>query len=148
MATGILAHGRDTKFLVYFNSRKWVVLTRTWRIQEQATESAEGVNGEQRDRLQKITNFYRATFECFDDGSSQTIENLISNQANEDAELPDLPLSGGVTLTFRSVGTARRAYTMTDCSLGPLDMNEGGRAAPLMHNLSFRFRQFGAVPAV
>jgi len=148
MATGTILYGRDAKFKVYINNTPWVIVVRSWRIQEQATEAADGVCGEQRDRLQKITNFFRATFECYDDGSSRTIENLIANQQNEDAQLPDLPLSAGQILTFRGVGGTRKAFTLENCTIGPLDMSSSGRAAAFMHNLSLRAQQFNQVPAV
>jgi hypothetical protein len=147
-ANSLLVYGRDTKFKVYFNNAPWPVVVKTWRVQEQAVEAADGVNGEQRDRLQKITNFYKCTFDCYDDGSTDTLENLIANQQNEDAQQPDLSLSGGLIFTYRGNAGRRKAFVLKSCSLGPLDMNSGGRTTALNHALSFRAQYFDPVPAV
>lgn len=148
MATGTLIYGRDAKFRVSFNGAPWVLVVKSWRIQEQATEAADGVCGEQRDRLQIITNFYRCTLECNDDGSSRTFENFIQNQLNEDSQLPDLPLAAGQILTFRGIGGTRKAFMLKDCTRGPLDFNVPGRSAAAVHTISLRARQFSSVPAI
>lgn len=147
MATGLVVYGRDTKFRVYFNNSLWPVVVKSWRIQEQAVEAADGVNGEIRDRLQKITNFFKCTFDCYDDGTTSTLENILFNQENEDAINPDLPFSGGVQFFYRNKAGSRKAFVLGDCSLGPMDINSGGRTSALNHALSFRARFFTAVPA-
>jgi hypothetical protein len=147
MASGLIAYGRDTRFLVQFNGGRWPVLVKSWRVQEQAVEAADGVNGEQRDRLQKITQFYKAMFDCYDSGNENTLSNLIQNQSNEDAQLPDLPVAGGLLFTFRGNRGIRQAFTLKNGTLGPLDMNMGGRTSALNHALSYRFQYFTQIPA-
>lgn len=145
MANTLFVYGKNTKFLVYFNNTPWPVTTKTWGVQEQCVEAADGVNGEDRDRLQKITNYYTCSFECYEDGSSNTLQNLILNQQNEDAQLPPLALSGGLLFTFPGIGGVRLGFTLSGCSMGPLDMKSAGRTSAFMHSLKFRAQYFNPV---
>ena len=38
---------------------------KNWKINENATEVVEGVQGENRDRLDKVTNYYDITFDAY-----------------------------------------------------------------------------------
>lgn len=147
MPSGALAFGKNTTFKVYFNNTPWLVITKTWRVTEQAVEATDGINGEQRDRLQKVTQFYRCTFDCYDDGSSNNLQNLITNQLQEDAQLPDLPLSGGLIFTYPALAGARKAFVLKNCTMGPLDIGSSGRTTAINSALSFRAQYFAAVAA-
>jgi hypothetical protein len=138
--------GKHTNFRVYFNQQSWTVKTKTVRVTELGTEVTDQVNGENRARFQKLTDGYRVTFDCYEDGSSQILVNFLNNQSNEDANLPQLPLAGGLRFNFLD-GTAQ-ALVLKNCNLGPLDLNIGGRTERVMHTIVFRATNWGLVPAV
>ena len=70
--------GKNTTFKAYWNAQVWTLAVKSWSIEEVAVEAEDGVNGEQRDRLQKITKYFKCTFDCWEDGSSQTLQNLLN----------------------------------------------------------------------
>lgn len=142
----VLASGKNTSFRVYWNSKIWTVLVKTWSIEEVAVEFAEGVNGESRDRLGKVTNYYKFTFDCFEDGSSKTLANVLQNQANDDANLPQLAMAAGVLFSYND-GT-KEAFTLGGGILGPYKGGSGGRTERFMHNLTGRATTFQPVAAV
>lgn len=118
----------------------WLVKSKSIRVQEVAVEVADGVCGENRDRLQKITNFYRLTLDVFDDstapGASQLIQTWLANQANEDAGLPQLPMAG--SMVWRYLDTSAIAVSFSGCTLGPVDYNVAGRTERNMGVIMFR----------
>lgn len=137
--------GKNTTFRLYWNGSVWTVAVKSWSIEEVAVEAEDGVNGEQRDRLQKIVKYYKATFETWEDGASQTLQNLITSQANDDAFLPQLPLGGGIL--FRNQDGSKMAFTLKGCTMGPLKTGSSGRTERIAHSLSFRAQYFNQVAA-
>lgn len=140
-----LISGKNTNFKVSWNQTIWGLYVKTWSVEEVAVEAEDGVNGEQRDRLQKITKYFRAMFDCYDDGSSQILQNLITNQANDDAYNPQLPLAGGILFNYQNATKA--AFVLNGCTMGPLKMNSPGRTERLNHALSLRAQYFATVTA-
>lgn len=135
--------GRNTIFRVYFGGQAWSIFVKSWSVEEVCVEAEDGVNGETRDRLQKITKYYRASFDCFEDGSTQTLQNLITNQSNDDAYQPQLPLGGGIL--FKNQDASKQAFTLKNCTMGPLKMNSSGRTERFNQALSFRAQNFSQV---
>lgn len=139
-------YGKDTKFKVYFNNNNWPISVHTWSIVEVAVEADDPVNGEDRDRSQKITKYYGCQFNCYEDGSSSILQNILAMQAAQDSNLPNLPFNGGVLFKYRD-GT-RGAFVLKDCTFGPMSMSDGGRTTVFKHDLKFKAKYFSQVPAV
>jgi hypothetical protein len=137
--------GRHMKARVYFNGNVWAIKTKSMRVTELATEVTDQVNGEDRARFQKIIDGYEAEAECYDDGSSSILTNFIINQANEDANLPQLPLAGG--LRFNYLDGSAFACVFKNCTLAPLNVNIAGRSERTMHRVRFRAQYFSQTPA-
>jgi hypothetical protein len=139
--------GKGSRFKVTFNNTFWLIKTKTWKITENATLVADDVNGEDRSRLQKLINFYDAAFDCYEDGAvSQILQSIVTNQKNEDASFPQLPMSGGIL--FNQLDGSRQGFSCINCTLGPMSFGSGGRTERIMHNLSFRFQYFQSVKTV
>lgn len=136
--------GKHAQTRVYLDNQPWTVKVRSTRVEELATQVTDQVNGENRARFQKITDGYQVTIECYDDGSTQTIQNWLANQANEDANQPQLPLSGG--LLFSYLDGSKGGYVFKGCNLGPLNINVAGRTERVMHTVVFRAQYFSQVP--
>jgi hypothetical protein len=142
-----LISGKHTRFTVYFNNQPFVVIVKTWSIEEVATEVADDVNGEERSRLQILTNYYKANFACYDDGSSNYLQNLLQSTQNDDAFNPQIPLNGGLLFNYLSGSGTQAAFAMNAATRGPLKVGSGGRVERVMHDLSMRFQYFNQVPA-
>jgi hypothetical protein len=136
--------GKHVTSRVYFSNQPWNIKVRTTRVEENAVEVEDHVNGEDRARPQKLINLYRVTLECFEDGSSTILQNFLTNQANEDANLPQLPLAAG--LLFKFLDGTKGGWAFRECSLGPLNFGAGGRTERMMHTVTFRAKYFGTVP--
>jgi len=131
--------GKHAQCKVYFNGQPWNIKTETLRWREVAEEIVDDVNGEDRGRLQKLTSHFDIEAVCYDDGtSSQILQNWLANQANEDANLPQLPLSNGIRWNYLD-GTAG-GIIMTQCCLGPMEQNIGGRKVRVKNTVKWRAR--------
>ena len=142
-----LISGKHTRFTVYFNNAPFVVIVKSWNVEEVATEVADDVNGEERSRLQIITNFYKSAFACYDDGSSNYLQNLLLMTANDDAFNPQLPMAGGLLFNYLTASGQKAAFAMNGATRGPLKVGSGGRVERVMHDLSMRFLYFTPTPA-
>lgn len=139
--------GKHSVARVYLNNQPWNIKVKSTKVQEMAAVIEDNVNGENRARLQKLTNFFHVTHVIYDDGnSSQILQNYLINQANEDANNPALALNGG--LLFKYLDGTKGGYTMRGCSLDPFDLDIGGRTERVMHTVSYRAQYFELVPAV
>lgn len=143
MALGGLVVGKDVFAKIYValtpggNATPWKILAKSIRVQEQAVKAADGVCGEQRDRLQKITNFYQVTVDCFDDGrSSALLTTWLAQQQNDDLTLPQLPLSSG--LIWKYLDGSAGGVTFNGCNIDPLDYNVAGRTERAIATVGFR----------
>ena len=133
--------GKHSIARVYLNNQPWEIKVKSTKVQEMATVYADGVNGELRQRLGKITNFFHVTHVVYDDGtSSRILQNYILNQQNEDANNPQLALAGGLIFTY--LDKTRGGYTLRGCSLDPLDMDIGGQTERILHTVSYRAQFF------
>src|SRR5580658_5059541 len=103
---GTLASGRNTVVKIYFNGNIWTLPTKTWDVEEVAVEFDDGVNGEIRDRLGKLTKYFKLMMSVYEDGSTNTITNIQTNIANDDAYQPQLPLSGGILFIYNDATKA------------------------------------------
>lgn len=138
--------GKHTRFTVYFNNQPFVIFTKSWSIEEVATEVADDVNGENRSRLQIITNFYKVDFAGFEEGGGNILQNLLLSTANDDAFNPQMPLAGGLLFNYLN-GGGKAAFALNNCSRGPLKIGSGGRTERLIHSLSYRAQYFTQVQA-
>jgi hypothetical protein len=136
--------GKHCLARIRFNNQPWTVKVKSTRVEEVAVEAEDGVNGEERDRLQKLTKYYRVTQEVYQDSGSQIFENYLANQANEDANQPQLPLAGGLVFTY--LNGSKGGFTLSGCSLGPLNHNESGRTERNMNTITYRAQYFNKTP--
>lgn len=138
--------GKHVIAKLYFNNKLWTIKSKSIHAQEVAVEVADQVCGEPRARLQKITDYYRVSQTCYEDGSSQILQNFLANQANEDANLAQLPLAGG--LLFKYLDGTKGGITIKGGCLGPLDAEIAGRTERNMFTVVYRAQYVGSVPAV
>lgn len=137
---------RGTKAVirVFMNTKELVINAKNWTISENAEEISDPVGGEDRDRLDIVTNSYELKFSLYQ--SDLTVLNaLIADRDNDDAAVAPLVKQGGLRMKL-SDGT-RNAYMFTEMVRKPWTLNMGSRTEAVMVESGFRFRNFKSVQA-
>ncbi len=137
--------GRNVKLKCYQDGKPVVFLAKNWEVSESATEVAEGVNGEERDRLDKVINFYDCSVDLYQDDQA-VMESIIAAQEQDDLEGIPLDQRCAVLINMRD-GTSA-AYGLTECKFGPFKMTQSGRGDAVMLNLKIRARYYKRVPSI
>lgn len=137
--------GENCALKLYQNGRPVTVLGKNFDIEENATELNDGVNGESRDRLDKVTNYYSISVDLFQNDQEQ-MDAIIAAQDVDDAAGYALPQSCAVQIQQRD-GT-RVAYLLQECKFGPFKWSNSGRGDNTMLNLKIRARFLKKVQAV
>lgn len=111
---------------------------KTWKVGENATEINDGVNGEDRDRLDKVTNFYEISFDIFQ-GDVDFMDAYMEAQAADDNN--EFPLKQSFAVLIK---TARGnfAYQCQEAKVGPWDQNNSSRQDAVMLSLKARCRYY------
>lgn len=137
--------GQNVVIKLYQSNKPVYIPAKNWDVEENATESAEGVNGEKRDRLDKVINFYTATADIHQKDQSTVQAYLDSVQADDDNLLP-LNQLGAIQINHRD-GT-RASYLLQEMKVGPMKLSNSSRQENVMLNLKMRFRFFKPVPSI
>jgi hypothetical protein len=137
--------GQNVVFKFYQENVAVYIPAKVWNVEENATEIAEGVNGEKRDRLDKVTNYYSGTVDIY--SIDQTVmQAIIDAQEVDDSETAPLRQTGAIQITHRD-GT-KAAYLMKGMKVGPWGFGMTGRADPNMLNVKFRFTEWTQVQTI
>lgn len=118
---------------------------KSWDVEESAAEVADGVNGEYRDRLDKVTNFYTATVDIFQ--SDQAAMQMIMDAQDAD-DAAGLPLNQGAAILIKQRDGVNAAYALQECKFGPWKVTNSSRQEAVMLNLKIRFRYFKRIPSL
>lgn len=146
MATNIpFFRGQNVVFKFYQQNKPVYLACKNWDVDENATEVSDGVNGENRDRLDKVTNSYTATLDVFQTDQEVMQAYIAAQDADDTNQLP-LKQTCAIQITHRD-GT-RAAYILQECKVGPLKESMSGRADAVMLNVKVRFRYFKQVPSI
>ena len=137
--------GKDVVLKFYQSGKPVLLLAKNWSVEEDAFEAADGVNGEDRDRLDKVTNFYRATVDVFQVDQA-VMQSIIDAQTADDASAAPLKQTGAIQIRHRD-GT-KAAYILKEMKAGPFTENQGGRTDPVMLTLKMRFRYYSPVQTI
>ncbi len=117
---------------------------KNWKVTENATEVAEGVNGENRDRLDKVTNFYDVSFDVFQPDMEFLDAYMEAQDAMDNNEFPLKQTFGVIIKTPRG----NHAYICQEAMVGPWDTGMSGRADPYMATCKARFRYYKKAPSL
>ena len=142
--------GKDAKFRLYMDDGTGklgeVILTaKTWSFKKNVTKTADGVDGEDRDRLGVITNYFEMTASCMTTSADQ-VEAFILDQANDDAQATPLDKAGRIRL--KVIGGKAKNFLLSELVMDDFDLGQGDRAERLMVNISLRFRYFTKTKSV
>lgn len=136
--------GKDVKITFYVDNAPVVVKCKNINVEEVATEVADGINGDDRDELQSITNFFRISFSGFKD-SPKLLRALLANKRNDDAGLAQLNKAVGIRFSYRD-GT-RAVFVAKEMTLDPFSIDVSGRTERVMQQVKCRARYFDEVKA-
>jgi hypothetical protein len=137
--------GKDASIRLFINGQEVVLLAKTWEIGPNTTEVSDGVNGEQRDRLQSITNYFEGNISCFQ-SDTKALAALIANEQNDDAEVP--PFVKTLGFNFKILDGTRQNFIGRETVLGAWKVNQSGRSERVMLAIPIRCRWFIPVPTV
>ncbi len=138
MATNIpFIRGRDVLMKVYQDGAPVLIEAKNFDLEENATENADGVNGEDRDRLDKVTNFYSGSIDIYQ-SDQHVMDMIMAAQVQDDAA--GLPLEQFATFRFNNRDGTRTTYILQECKFGPFKDNASGRGDTVMLNLKIRGR--------
>ncbi len=146
MSSGIpFVRGQNCTFKIYQDNRPVYIASKTFDVDENATDVADGVNGENRDRLDKVTNFYTAKLTIFQTDQSVVQAYMDAQEADDNAQLPKKQ-TGAIQINHRD-GT-RAAYVLQEMKIGPMKVSNQSRHDAYMLDLTVRFRYFKEIPSI
>ena len=127
--------GTNARIVFFQDSNKVTLDAKSWTIKPNVTKAADGVNGEQRDRLAKVTNFFEITISCFQ-RDAEILKRFLEDQANEDAQVAALDKQAGFRLYPRN-GTSV-PFLLSNVVWDDFEENMSGRADAVMVTLNMR----------
>lgn len=147
MATTNKPHvrGQNVVLKFYQNNKPVYLNAKNWEVEENATEINEGVNGEDRDRLDKVTNFFSCSVDVYMQ-DQELIKAYLESLATDDSAA--LPLRQVLAVQITERDQARAAYVMQEAKAGPIKFSMTSRPDPIMVNLKFRFRYLKSVQSI
>lgn len=145
MATQPFISGKDSVLRIFSNGAEVILNPKTWNAGPNVTKVSDGVNGEDRDRLQSIINNF--DFDCngYIDSMKQ-VDALLAFIATNDAQV--LPFDVAAALSFKILDGSKKAYVGKEVTLDDWKIQQGGRTERVMFSLNFRGRYFDAIPTI
>jgi hypothetical protein len=137
--------GQNCVLRLYQDNKPIYIATKNFDVEENVTEVADGVNGEHRDRLDKVTNYYTANVDIFQT-DQEVVERYMEQQDNDDANGLPLKQTGAIMINHRD-GT-RASYLLQEMIIGPMKLTNSSRQEAVMLNLKLRFRYLKKVPSI
>ncbi len=142
---GAFFRGCNAKLKAYQNGRPVVFLCKNFDVEENASENNDGVCGEDRDRLDKVTNYFSVSVDLYQK-DQELMNAIIAAQEADDAAGFPLPQTCAIEIQQRN-GT-RVAYLLTECKFGPFKWSNSSRDEAVMVNLKIRGRYWKPVAAI
>ena len=134
--------GKDAVLRLFSNGPEVILNAKTWDCGPDVTKVADGVNGEDRDRLQSIVNSFSFTADCFMDDAKQ-IDAMNAWVANNDAQAS--PFDVAAAISIKVLDTSKKAYVAKEVTIDDWRVKQGGRSERVMFTLNFRARYFTAL---
>lgn len=131
--------GENTLLKIYQQAKPIYVAGKSWKCTQDATQCVDPVNGEKRDRLDLVTNYYDASLECYQ-SDQEILTALMASQ--ETADNAGLPLKQTAAILIEHKDGTKAAYMLTECVFGPWDTGSSDRTSAVMISLKIRFRFF------
>lgn len=135
--------GKDAVLRFFIDGDEVILNAKTWKVTAQGQKAADGVNGEDRARLQFLIDFFELTAECFMNDGKQ-IDAIQKYIANNDGQLT--PFDGAAAIMIRPLDGTKKNFQAKELCWDGFDINNGGRTDRVMFSLQARFRYFEPIP--
>lgn len=136
-------NGKDAKMRLFINGKESILNAKSWSITADVTKVADGVNGEDRDRVYSFVNFFSFAGTCFMDKANQ-FDDLLGYFANTDLQVAPFDCACGIT--FKVQDGSKKAYVAKEISLDDFNINQTDRKERVMFQLNFRARYCDPAP--
>lgn len=137
--------GQNVTIRLFQGGSPVYITTKNFKVEENATEANDPVNGEIRDRLDKVTNYYSFSCDVYEN-DTVLMDAYMEAQEAEDAQ--GLPLSQSAAVQKKMRDGTRVAYAMQEAKFGPWDYAPGERTATSMTTIKGRFRFWKRLPSI
>lgn len=137
--------GKNASLVFFQNAKRRVLLFKSWNVKPNTTKANDGVNGEQRDRLSKVLNFYEITGQILWQ-DAEILDVYLEAQELEDANVAPIDQQGAVRLQPND-GT-RRSFVLVDLILDDFDANNASRSETMMVTVNMRCTDLKKAKAV
>ena len=121
------------------------IAVKSFSAKPNVTTIADGVGGEDRDRLDVEVNFYELKLECFQ-VDPQKLLNVLSDQENVDAG--GMPTSKEFAMVIKPANGAKAGFKGTECTIDDWEFAFSGRTDRAMFTIPVRSRYFKAVATI
>lgn len=128
--------GRNTRFVFFQDRVRQSLPFKTTSIKPNVTKHADGVNGEQRDRLSVTVNYYELSAQMFMKDAT-ALKLYLAAQAARDAMTAPLDQDGAIRF-YPNDGT-KQSFVMEDLVMDDFDLSQSGRDQKLMIMVNMRF---------
>jgi len=136
--------GKNATVILFQNGKQIIVNVQSWDCKPNVVKAADGINGEDRDRLQTIINYYELNLSCLLSDNSP-VQAMIDNQANDDANV--LPFDRQIGFKIQINDGSKVAYAATEVFVDDWQLASSGRTDRNKFTLPLRARYFQAVQA-
>jgi hypothetical protein len=130
-------NGKDAKIRLFINGTEMIANAKSWSVTKDVTKVSDGVNGEDRDRLDSFVNFFSWAMTCYMDKVSQ-VDALLAYDANTDLQVARFDCAVGIT--FKLQDGSKKAYVGKEIALDDWNVNQTDRKERTMFQLNFRSR--------
>lgn len=134
--------GQESVFKFFLSGTEVVLNTKSWDVKVNVTKIADGVNGENRDRLDRCVNYFEITCDCFQ-RDVKLLQAALNDINNDDQSVTPLDKGGGVRINVRD--GSRAAFICKEMIWDDFNLVDSGRSDRVMNKVSFRCRFFDQV---
>ena len=145
MASTPFFSGKDAVLRLFINGKETILNAKSWDASPNITKVNDGVNGEDRDRLQSIVNYFEFSASCYMDSGAQ-IPDVLAYYANNDAQV--LPFDAAAAIQFKILDGSKKAFVAKEVTVDDVKISNSGRTDRVMLSLNFRARYFDATPSL
>lgn len=136
--------GKGAILTLFIDSNKVDALdVETWSIEPVKEEIADGVNGEDRDRLDAEIKYYKLDLSCFN-ATADKLKKILDYDDSLDEDAAD-PVQFGVKL--KSTDGTSDLFTLKECVIDSWKWASGGRVNRQMLTIPIRGTRFKKLAA-
>ncbi len=137
------ARGRNCKLRIFQDGRPIYIAAKSFDVEENATEVVDDVNGEERSRLDKVTNYFSCSADIFQ-ADAELMQSILDAQDQDDLE--GIPLDQRCAIIVNQRDGTTATYLMLEAKFGPFKQTISGRDDAAMVNMKIRFRYWKKIP--